>query len=135
MLPVGIVRPPKSCKGKPILFYTNLTRNGDFSIPVASYLSESHTSTQIENFFREIKICAEKISKKKFQPQIIVVDKSKALIGAALRVFNNEDLTTYVNEAYGTEFQDKEMKPKTLIRICSAHFMNQVLRKIRNKEY
>ncbi|RXG55712.1 Histone deacetylase 3 [Armadillidium vulgare] len=61
----GILRPPKSCTGKRILFYRALTRNSDVSIPVASYISENHTTYEIEKFFREYKNNASKFSTKK----------------------------------------------------------------------
>ncbi|KAL7632115.1 UNVERIFIED_CONTAM: hypothetical protein RMT77_017568 [Armadillidium vulgare] len=55
------------------------------------------------------------------------------MIAAAIKVFNNETVTSYINKAYKAENSKSNYEFNTLVHICTAHFMNQIMRRLPKK--
>ena len=131
----SLIKAPNSCSKKPILYYTAVTRNEFLnSIPIASSVQSKHSVEEISLFFTDILNKAKSISNVTLYPQIVTVDNSKALIAAAIKVFNGDTVTSYINKAYNFEVNKSPFQVNTVVHICTAHFVNQLMRHLPKRD-
>lgn len=115
-------------KLKHVFLYTIMAKTGSKSVPIAQMLSQDQSSDFITFFlkkmFRELKAPAE-----------IVCDESKALLKALCTAFTSYDkVEDYINACINALEKETE-PPNCSIRIDVSHFVKNVTRKIKDRDF
>lgn len=115
-------------KLKHVFLYTIMAKTRSKSVPVAQMLSQDQSSDFITFFlkktFRELKSPAE-----------IVCDESKALLKALCTAFTIYDkVEDYINACI-TALEKGTVPPNCSIRIDVSHFVKNVTRKIKDRDF
>ena len=95
-------------------------------MPVAEYLTSSHSMTSIQSFLAKFREMERSIkSGKNACPKLFVTDQSLAIILAILKEFCNESLEDYMERTYriATNSASEEDLAKSLLHLCLAHMM------------
>lgn len=115
-------------KLKHVFLYTIMAKTGSKSVPIGQVLSQDQSSDFITFFlrkmFRELKAPAE-----------IVCDESKALLKALCTAFTRYDtVEDYIN-ACTDALEKGTVPPNCSIRIDVSHFVKNVTREIRDRDF
>ena len=103
-------------------------------ISLSDFVTDCNKTTSISKYLYTIKHILE-------QPNIIVTDQSWALINASLEIFNRCNINQYLNWCFKNTIaiyynSDEEKfglnhKFKTILYICAAHFLKNIIRKVK----
>lgn len=125
----------KSDDGKRFLYYELALRHpvkGKMGIPVSSMVTDDQSLPSILNWIARFRHDEKKLfgHGNVSQPKMIISDESWVFIIAALKEFNTETLAEFLNRAWriANEHEPKERKDKTIVHLCTGHFMNKVKR-------
>ena len=103
-------------------------------MPIAEFLSTSHNQTCITKYLTSIKSFINVFSSETMLPEIIVTDISWALINSALHVFNNTNLSNYIQWCYDIIISKREQEILNIMKIrvylCSTHFLKNIIKKV-----
>lgn len=103
-------------------------------VPVAEFVTTSNDQISIGNYLRELKMKLEIGTSKNVLPRIIVTDMGWALINAIMQVFNNCDMTGYLEWCSDYLFFDEKTSAEmTIYYTCSTHFLKNMIRKAKSK--
>ncbi|KAK3092502.1 hypothetical protein FSP39_003739 [Pinctada imbricata] len=124
----------KNENGKRMLYYELSVRHpvkGKMGLPVSAMLTEDNSLPSVQDWIARFRHA----EKRQFghgnvsQPKLIISDESWVFILAALKEFNSETLSMYLDRAWrifnGDEDNDMQ---KTNVHLCASHFMNKVRR-------
>ena len=109
------------------------------NVPIALFLSSSHTTASISKFLLCIKqhfvINSDKSDSFKFSP-IMVTDESWAIINSLCETFNGQSIKSYVKWTYEVllEYPDNRYIRtimKTKLFLCHVHFLYNATKKIK----
>jgi hypothetical protein len=106
-------------------------------ISLFDFVTTSHTVVSISKFLISLKHKLAFFDKKGEYPQAIVVDFSWTLIDSILEVFNMCDFNQYIYYAYKSIVEDEKFifkqRIKTVIILCSTHFLRMIVRRVKHK--
>lgn len=131
----SVVRPPSKSekrqgtdKLKHVFLYTIMAKTRSKSVPIAQMLSQDQSSDFIifflKKMFRGLKAPAE-----------IVCDESKALLKALCTTFTNNDKIEHYISACINALEKETAPPACSIRIDISHFVKNVTRKIKDRNF
>lgn len=114
-----------------ILFYCNVCHSTQKSFPVGQMLSQVHTMEWLIHWLQTWK--PSKIEP--FPHEIIIMDESSALIGAAVNVFTQDKTTfQYIDRCLNVILKGNIELPKCYIRIDRSHFVKSIHRNLRKAD-
>ena len=127
----GIVKKIGHKGGKRPLLYSIVAKGTNENVPVATFLTECHTAINIGDFLKQVVNYSNALSGQDHQPQIVNTVFSWAILGAALKIYNDQDISEYLIATYNYQNCSHPLPKKfTVVHLCSAHIMNQISRRI-----
>jgi hypothetical protein len=126
----------RSEDGKRFLYYEMALRNprkGVMGVPVTAMISDNQTLPIVTDWIESFRHAEKKLlgHSNVCQPKMITSDESMVFIIAALKCFNLETLTDYLQRCWnifkGTAMAS-DVLHKTIVHLCTSHFMHKVKR-------
>ena len=122
-------------KTKPVFYYAAVvkgTKPNDPPIPVFEMLSNDQSSTAIILGLSKFKQESIRLFHRwgPCQPMRVEVDFSWPLINAALLVFNQENVSSYLTKAWNFKTNKVSKENITVVHICAAHLLKRFRDKV-----
>ena len=124
----SVVKKIKPCT-KRVLYYALVAKVNKETpaIPIAEFLTSSHTVIDINYFLSRVEQAAARVSVKFKTPNKVETDYSWALIHSTIQTFNKMTTSKYMTNVW------EGLMPKCVLHICAAHVMKKISDKIRDK--